>query len=65
MYPYRIPSHIPECTECIDLQERGLDGECIYCYNERIEKEYEYNLTLPNVDKKELWLNYFLAIKTK
>lgn len=65
MNPYRIPCYPPECTECLDLQARGLDGECISCYNERITKEYEHNLTLSNVNKHELWLDYFLALRFK
>jgi hypothetical protein len=59
----RIPCYPPECTDCIDVQQRGCDGECRDCYNERITKEYEHNLTQPNVDIKELWLDYFLPFK--
>lgn len=47
MNPYRIPCYPPECTDCIDVQQRGCDGECRNCYNERIAKENHHNLIQP------------------
>lgn len=63
MNPYRVPCYPPECTDCIDVQQRGCDGECRDCYIERITKEYEHNLTQLNVDEKELLLDYLLALR--